>query len=238
MIGFWRRCVNAFMKALLKVTWSRGGAADDVDGLPRLRAEDIDKLVPQLEGGDLILIGNGGGLSHVAVYTGDGAIIHSMATEHTMRGTVGTLWDAVKRPFRWMVGIEDKAGVIEEGLAEFVERFERDTYVAVRHPGLTDEGRVAGIAKIESLIGKRYDYDFTQDDDEYYCTEIAIEFLKAAGHDLTFETKHVKVPLLLDTHVYEPITLLQHEALKAVVASSSANSQFGDNIKGATLLHK
>ena len=61
-----------------------------------------------------------------------------------------------------------------------------------------------GVAKIESLVGKDYDYDFSAGDDDYYCTEIVMEYLEEAkGKENApiFTTTHEKYPGLLDRQI-------------------------------------
>lgn len=222
------------LKFILKLLWSVGGASDAVDGLTRLDADDVSRLLPLLEAGDVVLIGNNGGLSHVAVYTGDGEIVHAMATEQTMRGKLGSLLDALLRPLRWLRGVVDNAGVIRETLAGFVERYERDTVVVLRAE-LSDDGLRRGLGHVHSIVGKAYDYAFQSDDDRYYCTEVALDFLEVArGTPLEVKATTVKVPGLLRTTVYEPVALWG--PLPAVIANSAARAQFAERLEGVHVL--
>jgi hypothetical protein len=218
---------------LLKVGWSRGGATDDVDGLARIRGAEFEPVLSVLLPGDFLLLGNNGTLSHVAVYVGAGEIVHSMATEKTMRGLLGSFWDAMKRPFRWVWGIQDECGVIVETLVGFVDRFERDTAVVVRVPDLPEPDRARGVAHVRTLVGSTYDYAFTADDDDYYCTEIVVEFLRLALETPpVLQTKRVRVPLLLDVDVVEPIAVLHHPDLRPVLANRSAMAMHGELLPG------
>jgi hypothetical protein len=213
------------LRAFLKVAWSVGGDGDDVDGLPRLTGESTGALLALLRPGDLVLLGNNGGLSHVAVFVGDGAIVHAMATGETMRGWLGSLRDALARLLRTT---ERHVGVLREPLAEFLERYERDTWVVVRARGLTDEGAAAGLARISGLVGLPYDYGFKIDNEAWYCTEIAVAFLEAALDEApTLKTRRVRVPLLLDEAVLEPVALLDAPELDVVGANDAAASRFG-----------
>lgn len=220
------------MKALLKLMWSMGGHGDGVDGLPRLRSADVAQRLPNLRAGDLVLLGNNGVLSHVAVYAGDGRIVHAMATEKTMRGVTGSLWDALWRPWRWLRGVMDRTGVIEEGIGEFVDRYERDTWIALRHRALADDQIQRGVARIRTLVGRPYDYGFQHDDDTWYCSEIAVEFLHAAlgGERPRFGTRLVRVPGLLSSHVIEPVALLEGEDLAAVAANEAARVRYAAHL--------
>ncbi|MFT4625678.1 MAG: hypothetical protein ACI8PZ_004349 [Myxococcota bacterium] len=222
------------LKFMLKLSWSVGGAPDHIDGLPRLTATDIDALVPLLEPGDLVLIGNEGSLSHIAVHVGGGEIVHAMATEQTMRGMAGSLWDALKRPLRWLWGIVDHAGVLQETLAQFVERFERDTYVVLR-PSASPDGRARGLAHVRSLVGKGYDYTFTPGDGDYYCTEVALDYVEVAtGTAPAVTTTAVRVPGLLNAEVIEPMALL--DIVAPVLANEAARSRFADRLGDARVL--
>jgi hypothetical protein len=227
--GHWAQ--KGILRFLLKILWSVGGHHDHVDGLPRVRADDLHPVLPLLEHGDIVLMGNNGVLSHVAVHVGDGQLVHSMATEKTMRGWWGSMIDALKRPFR---PAEVLTGVVEEAWVAFFERYERDTWIVVRHPAVDGDGRHRGVAHIRSLVGKAYDYDFTDDDDEYYCTEIVIEFLRTAlPESPEFERRRVKVPMLMDSQVIEPVALLRHEQIVAVAANEAARSNYADHLEDA-----
>lgn len=213
--------VKVFMRFLLKLGWSVGAGGDDE--YPRLYSADLGDLPSRMVAGDVVLLGNGGGLSHVAMSTGGGMMIHSMATEQTMRGWLGTFWDAFRRPWWWLTGREEKTGVIRETLGDFLDRYERDAYCVLRRPGLDEAQRARGVERLESLIGKAYDYDFSHGDDEYYCSELVVEFFEAAlGEKVDVEMKAVKVPLLLDRQVIEPIVFLTSGDLALVEASPSA----------------
>ncbi len=188
------------LRFVLKILWSIGGHHDHVDGLPRVRGDDFRPFLERMRAGDVVLLGNNGHLTHIGVHVGEGSLVHSMATEKTMRGWLGALWDALVRLLR-----RDDAltGVVEEPLLGFLDRYERDTWVVLRHPGLDEPAASLGVERVRSLVGKPYDYDFSPGDDEYYCTEIVDEFLRAALGEAapTFRTTHHRVPLLLDQHV-------------------------------------
>ena len=224
-------------RLLLKILWSIGGAGDAIDGLPRLRGSEFRASFSKLLPGDLLLLGNNGVASHVAVYVGEGRIVHSMATEKTMRGWRGSLWDALLRPWRWLWGQRDQTGVLEESLDGFVDRFERDTWIAVR-AGFEHGERQAGIDHIRTLVGKAYDYHFEDGDDHYYCTEIAVEYLHAARPEQgrpSFDTRLVRVPGLLHSHVIEPVALLDGDGLVVVAANQAAAERYGNYLDGVEL---
>lgn len=217
------------VRVLLKVAWSVGGHPDDVDGLPRLTLRDLDPLHAALLPGDFVLLGNNGRLTHVALHVGAGVIVHAMATEKTMRGWTGSVWDAVKRA----LGAPDRfVGVVEEPLDAFLARYERDTWVLVRHPSLSESERAAGLAHVRGLIGRPYDYGFSSANDDLYCTEIVDEFLRAAlgPRAPRLETSRVKVPLLLDQEVIQPDALLKHAELQVVAGNAAARHHYGDRL--------
>ena len=224
------------IRFLLKIMWSVGGKLDGVDGLPRVRGDDIRPALAKFEPGDILFVGNSGGLSHVMMYVGPDTVIHSMATEKTMRGQMGSLWDALRRPIWWTFGFRDKTGVIKESLTAFLDRYERDTWALARRVDLSAEQIDTGLAHIETLIGAKYDYDFNAGDDEYYCTEIVTEYLEAAGVPESFPTRHVKLPLLLDTHIIEPISLLSSVEIRPVLASESSQVKFAEELTGAEVV--
>ena len=215
--------VKLLLRTLLKLSWSRG--TPRIATAPPLDGDVIADLIPHLEPGDALLLGSAASLSHIAVYTGGGRILHSVATEKTMRGFSGSFWDALFRPFRWLFGEQELTGVIDEGLVEFVERFERHSVIGLRWEGLPLEARLAAIGHARTLVGKPYDYDFTVGDDEYYCTEIVMEvFERAAGRPPTVEGRPLKIPFLLETLVVEPISLLSSPDLRPVVANAAAKA--------------
>jgi hypothetical protein len=222
------------LRVLLKIMWSVGGKADEVDGLPRLSGPAVEPLLRALLPGDFVLLGNNGLLTHVAVHVGDGEVIHAMATGKTMRGWLGSMWDAVKRLF----GADDgRIGVVRESLPAFLERYERDTWVVVRHPSLTDDARMLGLTRVQGLVGKPYDYGFKTDNEAWYCTEIVDAFLRASLGDAApaLVPKRVKVPLLLDEDVIEPVAVLESPALTVVAANRAALTNYGPRLAGVPI---
>jgi hypothetical protein len=220
---------------LLRILWSVGGTNDAMDSLPRLRGAEAAPLLSYLRTGDVLLLGNNGMLSHAGIYVGDGRLIHAMATEKTMRGWSGALSDAVSRLFGRR---ESLVGVIEEPLLVFLDRFERDTIVVVRHPALVGDKLSRGIARVRSLLGRPYDYLFARRDDGYYCTELVEELWEAGlGPGFTpIATRRAYVPLLLDRDVIEPAAILSHPDIEIVVATRSALKRYAAAIGGAPLL--
>lgn len=223
------------LRVLLKIAWTVGGHRDEVDGLPRLTSASTDDLLRVLRAGDFVLLGNNGRLTHVGVHVGDGALVHAMATEKTMRGWLGALWDAIKRTFG---ALDRDVGVIREPLARFLDRYERDTWVVVRHPDLPHDRLSVGLERVISLIGRPYDYGFQPDNDELYCTELVDEFLRAALGDAAprLEATHHRVPLLLDQQVLEPVAVLRNPALRAVAANEAARANYADWLGSAQVV--
>ena len=213
------------LRFLLKIMWSIGGHTDHVDGMPRVYGADFRPVLDGMRPGDVVLLGNNGVLTHIGMHVGEGSLVHSMATEKTMRGWLGSLWDALLRLIRHE---GSRTGVVEEPLLGFLDRFERDTWVILRHPSVDDDAAQRGITHIRGLLGKSYDYDFSPDDDEYYCTEIVDEFLRAALGERAprFATTHHKVPMLLDQHVLEPVAVLKHADMEVVAANSAATVSY------------
>lgn len=211
------------LRVLLKIGWSVGGVAED--GLPRLGARDVQPLLAALGPGDFVLLGNNGLLSHVAVAVGEGRIVHAMATEKTMRGWLGSFYDAL---WRALGTAEPNVGVVEEALLAFLERYERDTWVIVRHPALTDDERGRGLAHVRGLVGRPYDYGFRDANEALYCTEIVVEFLRAALAERAprLQTRRVRVPFLLDAEVVEPAVVLDHPELRVVAGNDAARRNY------------
>jgi hypothetical protein len=224
------RLRHELMRFLLRVAWSRGGATDVTDGLPRLSGADARAIAERLRAGDVILMGNNGRLTHVAVYVGGGEIVHAMATEKTMRGWILALFDAVRGLFRLH---EPHIGVVEEPLAAFLDRFERDTLVAVRHRGVTADNATRAIAHVRALVGRPYDYLFARKDEAFYCTELVEEVWNAAlgAGSVLLPTRRVRVPLLLDRDVIEPEVVLGYPGTEVVFANPAAQIRYGAAVR-------
>lgn len=220
-----------------------GGDSDAVDGIPRLTGADVrDDMLPRLKAGDVIVNGNNGGLSHVAVFVGDGNIIHSMATADTMRGRVGRVADAVFSPLR-LIGRElsgsgPKVGVIKEGLDEFLDRYERDTWVIMRSDKLEPAAVAKGAARLEELVGKDYDFDFMPANDTFYCSEIVGEFYRTAlGDDAPrIGARPVSKPFLEREAIVDPLDIFNSPDLKPVVANNAALHKFADALADAEIV--
>lgn len=228
-------CRLWLVRVFLKIAWSVGGGADAVDGLPRLGDADLPPLLSKLEPGDFVLLGNNGGLTHVAVHVGQGEIIHAMATAKTMRGWWGSITDGVKRA---LGSSETHVGVVRESLGGFLARYERDTWVVCRWPGLTPEERDRGLARMQALVGQPYDYGFKQANEAWYCTELVDEFLRVAVGERAprWVRKDVSVPLLLREQVIEPVALLAAPELTRVAANAAALHQYRAELVGAEIV--
>lgn len=206
------------LRILLKIGWSVGARPD---AHARLHGTDAARFLPLLEPGDFVLLGNAGGLSHVAVHVGGGELVHAMATEKTMRGWSGAFRDAWDR----MLGRPDRfVGVVRETLEHFLDRYERDTVVVVRPPAVAEDLRSRALQHLLSLVGRPYDYGFNRHNTAYYCTEIVAEYLQAAMGERAPALPHTRhrVPLLLDEDVLEPAAVLDTAGLVPVAATASA----------------
>ena len=169
-----------------------GGEATHLP-LPRIKGADMEKLTeagpngepPTLQAGDFIVNGADGHAGHLSVYVGkDPAsgkpmIIHAMADAEGQQSYLQQVGHAVEAPFK----DTGKVGVIKEGLGEFFDRYPRDTAYVVRDPRLTPEMKQKGMERIQGLVGKPYDYSLNFKNDAYYCSEMAVEFEKAAYQD-------------------------------------------------------
>lgn len=214
---------KSVMEFLIRLSWKMGSSSV-FDNPKRLTTDSVNPILEQLKPGDIILNGSGGGLTHAAVYAGNGEIIHSMATNTTGRGFFGAVWDTIKRAFG---DKPENVGVIKEKLGDFFDRYPRDTMVVMRDEKLNDDQRQQGVDSIRELVGSGYDYDFTAGDDTYYCTEIGIEFLKAAqGTAPIFETTHHSVPMIWSSDVVEPPNMFENQSLTPVLASETAREQW------------
>lgn len=212
------------MRQLVKLSWSVGAPADDY---PRVIGAEMEQLTGRLTPGDLILMGNGGTLSHAGLYLGNGELIHSMATDQTGRGILGSAQDALTRPFHGLTGYEEQTGVIREPLSGFFDRFERDAYAVLRREGLKQQQIETGLKAVIRLVGKPYDYDFSPGDDEYYCSELVVLFLESAeGHCPEFDTVPVEVPGFLRGRAVEPIAFLMSGYFAVILANDAARDRY------------
>ncbi len=228
------RVRHELMRFLLRVAWSRGGAGDAEDGLQKLQGKDAAHIVALMRPADVVIMGNNGRLTHVAVHVGQGVIVHAMATEKTMRGWVLALCDALRGLVRLT---EPHVGVVEEPLAAFLDRFERDTIVVVRHRGVTAENAASAIAHVRSLVGRPYDYLFARKDDAFYCTELVEEVWNSAlgSGAVALPTRRLRVPLLLDRDVIEPEVVLGSPDTDVVTANRAALVRYAEAVGNAPI---
>jgi hypothetical protein len=181
---------TVFQSATSTADRLRLGGAPAHLGLPTVPGSELVALTkelgpdgkPKLMPGDMIINGCNGATGHMSIYIGDDPttgqpqIIHAMGTADTQQSLTMIAGNAVKAA----VSDTGKVGVIQEGLAGFFDRFDRDSYVVVRDPHLTDEMRAKGLAHVKELLGKGYDYDLNMSNDKYYCSEMGVEMMKAA----------------------------------------------------------
>ncbi len=219
------------------LTWYNfglGGASDAIDGLPRLTGAQIrQEMLPHLLPGDVILSGNNGGISHVMMAIGGGLMIHSMATEKTMRGHRGRIIDVVTAPAERVaeaLGVKQRRqGVLLEAVDGFFDRFERDCYVIMRSPLLREQETQAGIARLKSLLGKPYDWDFAPGNEAYYCSELVGEFFRAAlgpRAPRIGASKQNLVPVVFEREgLVDPLDVLKSPDLKIVLWNEAALSK-------------
>ena len=186
-----------------KDKWRLKGDAQHFDNR-LLRSGDILPLLESsgpggalLQPGDILISGIGAIATHLSLYTGkdeNGSprIIHSMATPATQQSYFQLVYNAIRS--LWDKG---RIGVFEEDLGEFFDRYERDTYFVVRDPKMTAEMRAKGIARVQALVGRSYDYDMNQNNDALYCTEIGSELIRGA-----YEGSGLDLPWLGTTAVH------------------------------------
>jgi hypothetical protein len=154
----------------------RGISGAEIEALTESVAGEPARLRP----GDCVINGGCGDPSHAALYAGKDEhgrpmILHSMATNNEGRTSLERLKDAVLLPFT-----ESKTGVLFERLAEFFNRYHRDTVVIARFPNLSEQQIARGLARAKDLVGDPYDYKLAAGTDAVYCTEVYLEFVKAA----------------------------------------------------------
>jgi hypothetical protein len=154
----------------------RGISGAEIEALTETMAGEPARLRP----GDCLINGGCGDPSHIALYAGKDEqgrpmIIHSMATNNEGRTWFERLKDALMLPFT-----KSKTGVLFERLADFFCRYHRDTVAIARFPNLSQQQIAQGLAHARSLVGDAYDYKLAAGTDAIYCTEVYLEFLKAA----------------------------------------------------------
>lgn len=131
-----------------------------VDNVPPISGPELQALLAKMQPGDVILCGNDHSFVHAALYIGQGKIIHALATQPDMHDR-----------FR---------GVVEESLATYTARSERDTFVVLRPKQVTGFENAVNFARKQ--VGKSYDSLFLNaTDDRFYCTEFVWKALRQTG---------------------------------------------------------
>ncbi len=137
---------------------------------------------PKLQPGDFIVTGRDGNGGHLALYAGHDAttgkptIIHAMATQFENLGLAKKALEVG----RLLTTGHGKTGVFREALADFYERSSHDAVYVMRDERLTPAMRARGFERVQELLGRPYDYNLQLGDEALYCSELAVEFLKAA----------------------------------------------------------
>jgi len=112
-------------------------------------------------------------------------------------------------------------GVLKEDILEFlrcdgiaVMRFKKITKTDIRKASTT----------ARKLIGKKYDFEFETDDDEFYCTEAVKEMYKHKSDELGVMMEEVKMlGGLLKRHVIIPDSFYQSPALDCIFINERAS---------------
>lgn len=141
----------------VKAHFSKPGAQDEI---PPIAGAERQRLFAVLKPGDVIQCGNNASFVHAAFYVGHGRIVHALAQKGFGK---------------------DMIGVLEEGLAEYLDRVDRDQFVVLR-PRWSSAALEEGIAYARAQVGKGYDTLFlTDSDDRFYCTELVYQVLTRTG---------------------------------------------------------
>lgn len=237
--------VRAMHKAYIWTKWQLASSEEDKKRLrgpathfehPLLKPHDVLQYLdqkgadgrPLLLPCDIIVNGIGGIATHVSLYVGRDAsgeprIIHALGTPATQQSYAQVAGNVV-RTLRRDPNL-GKMGVIEEGLANFVSRFERDTYFILRDARMTDAMREAGIKYSRTLLGRAYDYSMNQSNEALYCTEVATEMMKGAyaGTNLTMPRVGTTAVArnMLEEFAMTPDNLLACPDMTVVAASAT-----------------
>lgn len=165
------------------------------DNVAPISAAELQGLTAKLKPGDLILCGNDRSFVHGALYIGQGQIIHSLATQPDMHDR-----------FR---------GVVQESLAVYTARSERDTFVVLRPKSLAanPNGFAKALNYARAQVGKGYDSLFLNASEErFYCTELLFKALRLLptpprmqAHKAKYGWEMVTVEDLMDSPDFETI---------------------------------
>lgn len=147
---FAQKIAYSISNAPVKAKFNKHGVADNV---PKINQEQTTKLLSVLSKGDLILCGNDDSFVHAILYTGNGQIVHSLAS---------------KDPKFW--------GVVNEPLTQYLNRASRDKFVVLRYKNLNAEEVSKSIKYAQSQVGKPYDTLFLMNSEtRFYCTELVYQ---------------------------------------------------------------
>ena len=150
------------------------------DNLPKISAQETDKLKSLLKAGDVILCGNNKSFVHAMLYAGNNTVIHSLATK-------------VNTPNKFL-------GVVKQTLDEYFTLSERDTFVVLRYKNLNSQDAQKAINYASQQIGKSYDSLFLVDSDtRFYCTELVYQSLKKMANPPKIFTHKEKIGWTLVT---------------------------------------
>ena len=138
-----------------------------------------------------------GFFSHVAFYKGDGRVIHAIGY-----------------------------GVLDEDILTFTRC---DSIAIMRFkPGLIDEETIKTvIQRAESLIGKKYDFQFQLGDDKYYCSEFVREIYKEKQFILSVDPEPINLLFgLVKRKAILPDAFWSSPALKCVYCNKIVREHF------------
>lgn len=134
----------------VKAKFNKHGVADN---LPKINSQQINTLLGVLKPGDLILCGNDDSFVHAILHTGNGQIVHSLAS---------------KDPKFW--------GVVKEPLTTYLNRSSRDKFVVLRYKNLDSKELAKSVKYAEEQVGKPYDTLFLMNSESrFYCTELVYQ---------------------------------------------------------------
>lgn len=150
-----RKLIYPISDRVIKKEFNKPGTPDAV---PPIDQGTLAKLQAVLQPGDIILCGNNDSFVHALVYLGHGQIIHALAQLDAKGAFLGT---------------------VKESLTNYVARVERDKFVVLRNPNLSqvDFAKMSHFAHAQ--LGKSYDSMFLLNTrDRLYCTEMVYHTLQ------------------------------------------------------------
>lgn len=141
----------------VKAKFNKHGVADNV---PRINDAQTSTLLSVLKAGDIILCGNDDSFVHAILHTGNGQIVHSLAS---------------KDPKFW--------GVVKEPLTQYLKRSQRDKFVVLRYKNLNTSEFEKSVKYAEEQVGKPYDTLFLMNSEtKFYCTELVYQSVMQMGN--------------------------------------------------------